>query len=542
MKKNSTIRSLEQKASAGNVKSAFQLYEYYMVGKYVDEDHALAKKYSDIVYEAVKCSALKISSITLKSFKGFSDLHIDFSSGTDTPNVIAFSGPNGVGKTTILNAISKSLSWISYRLASPKNTGEYIDFPDIYHSSSHATIIANVVLGDEIFQIDLSKSSVDSPAQKTGVLTEFSRLSDIYRHLNSIDEGFNLPLIAFYGVERAVEVSSRDERIDEIAGDSGQEKFDGYKKSLTGHADFKLFFKWFKYHQDAINADKSRIFEEINTISNEIQELISVVDKNESESPTAFSFLQRILSDKRQRLDWLNSRVEATKNDLSERLVHVVTNAISAFLPGFTNFRIQYKPVAGMIVDKNGVTLSVLQLSQGEKSLLALVGDIARRLVLLNPSLDDPRQGMGIVMIDEIDLHLHPAWQQNIIPKLSVVFPNLQFLITTHSPQVLSTIPRSCIRVLDVNDLGVGVAHIPNAFTYGEPSNDVMQSVMGVDPQPPVPEKVLLDELTSLVDQGKYESDSAKELLAELRLRLNDEHPQLQKIYRSIRRQEALKK
>ena len=539
MKKNSTIRSLERKAHDGSVKSAFQLYEYYSIGKFVDKDLIVVKKYYDSVCGAIKGASLKVSSIVLKNFRGFVDLRVDFSSDIENRNVIVFSGPNGVGKTTILGAVSKSLSWISYRIGSPKSTGEYIDFHDIYHSSSHATIIANVILGREHFQIDLSKSSLDSSVQKTGVLTEFSLLSDIYRHLNSDDVQFNLPLIAFYGVERAVEVSSKDEKIEDVFGDGGQEKFDGYKKSLTGHADFKLFFKWFKYHQDIINADKKISFEEINSISNEVQQLILMIEKND-EKTSSVSFLQKILSDKRQRLDWLNSKVESTNNDLSERLVKVVTNAITEFLPGFTNFRIQYKPVMGMTVEKNGVALSVLQLSQGEKSLLALVADIARRLVLLNPSLADPCQGVGIVMIDEIDLHLHPIWQQNIISKLSSVFPNVQFLITTHSPQVLSTVSRDCIRILEVNEVGVGVANIPNAYTYGEPSNNVMQSVMGVDPQPPVPEKLLLDELTLLVDQGEFDSDRARMLFAELKQRLSNKHPQLQRIDRSIRRQKAL--
>ena len=81
--------------------------------------------------------------------------------------------------------------------------------------------------------------------------------------------------------------------------------------------------------------------------------------------------------------------------------------------------------------------LDVLQLSDGEKCTLALFGDIARRLAIANPSLDDPLQGDGVVLIDELELHMHTSWQRKVIFMLKKTFPNIQFIITTHSPQIL---------------------------------------------------------------------------------------------------------
>lgn len=81
--------------------------------------------------------------------------------------------------------------------------------------------------------------------------------------------------------------------------------------------------------------------------------------------------------------------------------------------------------------------LDVLQLSDGEKCTLALFGDIARRLAIANPSLDDPLQGDGVVLIDELELHMHTSWQRKVISMLKKTFPNIQFIITTHSPQIL---------------------------------------------------------------------------------------------------------
>ena len=175
--------------------------------------------------------------------------------------------------------------------------------------------------------------------------------------------------------------------------------------------------------------------------------------------------------------------------------------------------------------------------------MVAMVADLAYRCVKLNPHLgaEATIKTHGIVMIDEVDMFLHPSWQQSVLGSLQEAFPKIQFIVTTHSPQVLSTVPKECIRVLSTNSQGEDIAATPLAASYGEPSNDVLQAIMHVDPQPPVPEKRLLDELTSLVDQGEYQSSRAKKLLAELRQKLNDQHPQILKIERSIRRQEAFK-
>ena len=176
--------------------------------------------------------------------------------------------------------------------------------------------------------------------------------------------------------------------------------------------------------------------------------------------------------------------------------------------------------------------------------MISLAADLAWRCTKLNPqfghkaSIDSP----GIVMIDEVDMHLHPQWQQRVIASLRRAFPKIQFIVTTHSPQVLSTVRRENIRLLGTNEAGQMTVSEPLADSYGEPSNDVLQAIMHVDPQPPVPEKVQLERLTELVDQGLYEKDEAQRLLTALKQSLSPHHPQLEKIERSIRRQKALGK
>lgn len=120
-------------------------------------------------------------------------------------------------------------------------------------------------------------------------------------------------------------------------------------------------------------------------------------------------------------------------------------------------------------------------------------------------------------------------------------FPLIQFIVTTHSPQVISTVKRESIRLLEQDENGNGKALMPLGATYGEPSNDVLQSVMGVDPQPPVKEKADLQKLTAWVDQGKYDEPESQQLMAALQVALGDQHPQLQRLQRSIARQNMLK-
>jgi predicted ATP-binding protein involved in virulence len=188
--------------------------------------------------------------------------------------------------------------------------------------------------------------------------------------------------------------------------------------------------------------------------------------------------------------------------------------------------------------------LPVELLSDGIRNMIGMVADIAFRATKLNPQLgaQAARETPGIVLIDEVDMHLHPEWQQGVLQSLTSAFPKLQFIVTTHSPQVLSTVRRENIRIIGPDVTGRIIAEPPLAMTYGEPSGDVLYSVMGVDPQPPVTEKADLQRLTEWVDQGRYDSDEARRLRQDLMAKLGAQHPQLQRLQRSIQRQEALKR
>jgi predicted ATP-binding protein involved in virulence len=227
-----------------------------------------------------------------------------------------------------------------------------------------------------------------------------------------------------------------------------------------------------------------------------------------------------------------------------KRQLACVQNSINQVLEseGWRNFHysIPHEELA-MTHDQLG-PLPVSLLSDGVRAMVSMVADMAWRCAKLNPHFgeDAAQKTEGIVLIDEVDMHLHPGWQQRVIQSLTKTFPNIQFIVTTHSPQVLSTVPKECIRVLSEHN-GEMIAEEPKAHSYGEPSNDVLEAIMGVDPQPPVAEKQSLDRLTELVDQGDYESEEVQNLFSLLQKKLNEAHPQLKKIERSIRRQQFLK-
>jgi predicted ATP-binding protein involved in virulence len=192
--------------------------------------------------------------------------------------------------------------------------------------------------------------------------------------------------------------------------------------------------------------------------------------------------------------------------------------------------------------DGQPITLDFRQLSAGQRNLMAITIDFARRLALNWPGWDAPLEAPGIMLIDEIELNLHPAWQQTVIAHLRRVFPDTQVIVATHSPQVLTTLRREQIRVLGQTRQGSAVASAPLAPAYGELSSDVLLGIMGVDPVPPIPEREELRTLSALVDQGAYDTPDARRLLAQLREQLRADHPQLRRLERSIGRQRALKR
>jgi predicted ATP-binding protein involved in virulence len=170
--------------------------------------------------------------------------------------------------------------------------------------------------------------------------------------------------------------------------------------------------------------------------------------------------------------------------------------------------------------------LSVL--SDGVRNMVALIADIARRCATLNPHLDEDAAQLtpGVLLIDEVDMHLHPRWQQLVIGLLQKAFPAMQMILSTHSPHVLSTVDMDSIRVVRLID-GRGVLEIPAFQTRGVESADILAKVMDVDPVPQVEQARWLSDYRAFVQTGEHESAAAQELWDKLVAHFGKEHPVL---------------
>jgi predicted ATP-binding protein involved in virulence len=207
------------------------------------------------------------------------------------------------------------------------------------------------------------------------------------------------------------------------------------------------------------------------------------------------------------------------------------------FLPDFSKFTIRRSPLR-MEVKKNGKRLTVNQLSGGELILIAMIGDMARRMAIANPDSTKPLEGAGIVLIDEIDLHLHPRWQRMIVPKLLEVFPNCQFIISTHSPHVITHIvhPESLF-LLKQTDSGIA-ARNPNE-SYGKNVDRVLEDLMGLKTTRPDEVASDLHSIFEIIDAGKLEE--ARNQITDLMQKIGDD-PDLVKARVLIKRRELIGK
>lgn len=200
--------------------------------------------------------------------------------------------------------------------------------------------------------------------------------------------------------------------------------------------------------------------------------------------------------------------------------------------------RLDWSFVSSCIVAEHPDTgeLPVDRLSDGVRNTLGLVADLAHRCVRLNPHLgaEAPRRTSGVVLIDEVDMHLHPGWQQRVVPALREAFPLVQFIVSTHSPLVLSTVPRECIRVLDLGPDGVAAA-LPVEQTEGVTAPEVLSAVMLVDPAPDVPIRHALHRYRALIQDRVHESEEGAALRAQLNQHFGAQHPAILDLERLIR-------
>ncbi|MEP0756020.1 AAA family ATPase [Trichocoleus sp. DQ-A2] len=410
----------------------------------------------------------------MSSFRGIGDLTLEFD--TDEPTV--FIGVNGVGKSSILDCLAILLSHLLARIEFNYSFERFFRSQDIKNRHERTDNEITISIASREVRWSLAQVRQKGSTDESGELTELEAAIDddeIYNHLAITPEN-NTPLAVYYPVNRAV-----FEILLEIPKGNLLEQIDPYEWSLTGvQTDFGSFFQWFRAVEDLENEER------------------------------------------RDNTDYRDNRLEA------------VRQAIYSLMPDFSNLRVRRSPLR-MIATKQGQELIIEQLSDGEKGLLAMVGDLARRLAIANPGLPDPLQGEGVVLIDEIELHLHPKWQREIIPALTRTFPNCQFIVTTHSPQVISEVKPNGIYILEATSEGV-VAKRPES-SFGRDSNRILEDLMGVPARPQEIKDELL-ELFRLIDKGDL--DGAKQLRQQIADQIGTDEPEFVRADVLMRRKEIL--
>jgi predicted ATP-binding protein involved in virulence len=458
---------------------------------------------------------MKIKHIQIKDFRGIDELFLDF--GSDNINVII--GVNGVGKSSVIDCIRLLLSAYVKKLREvfrEQNLQQYSESDYIVNSSNgsvyiekggsntinyYATGSNNIVqpsrkLKNEVDDIknganfsvlailldhnqkDFAWSKlIERGEDKYVKASNESGLIDLVNEIApSYSPDFSIPLVLCYLVNRAVLDISLD-----LSETSSFTQLKAFDDSLTGNqTGFDEFFRWFRSLEDLENEER------------------------------------------RDAPEYRDHRLEA------------VRRALPKFMPEFTNLRIRRSPLR-MTVFKQDQELIINQLSDGEKCLLAMVSDLARRLAIANPGLDDPLQGEGIVLIDEIELHFHPQWQRGILPTLASTFPNCQFIVSTHSPQIISDVQPEAVYLLHQTPNGLTASH--PVSSYGRDSNQILEDVMGSIDRPHHI-KSQLQQLFHLIDDGDL--TAAQQLKEELEQQIGFDEPEFVKADVMIRRKEIL--
>lgn len=353
---------------------------------------------------------MNIKKINIKNFKNFEDESFSFNSKM---NVVI--GNNATGKTSLLEALSFALGTFFLGLKS-------VDSKPLYNSQKRRKIFETDNIEIQLpFRIDVEHSLNDelycwhrSTDKPSGGSTSYKHAKKLIDKAKEFDlkvrnnEIVDLPLIAYYGTDR---VNDRPDYSDKMEGS----RFDGYYAALDPEVLRKQFLNWFKKYEDSVlkfNKDKS--------------------------------------------------------------LYKAFTNAITSMVKDWNKIHYSWhaEDLLGQLDDGSWSSFSML--SAGYKNIVRLAADIAYRAIVLNPHLGENAvtKAKGIVLIDELDMHLHPKWQKNIIDDLKSTFPNIQFIITTHSPFIIQS-----LRVDEVISLDGTVYEDP----YKKSISEIVEDEMNLD-------------------------------------------------------------
>lgn len=417
---------------------------------------------------------MELIQLELTNFRAFKKITMKF-----VDNLTVIIGNNGAGKTSILDAIAIGMTHITGNLLSATehyNIDAWFKSDDLSNDSNNGEIKIklkhHLINNGEVVEVSVFKERSEK-----GLTFDTSPKNFIQDVKSKIKENkFNsLPIIVYFNANRTYEQFKSNKK----AVKTYNNKLFAYERALELKSpSFGVFEKWFTNQLIEENAYKVKM-------------------KDFSAELPSLKFIK----------DCLNEYFLIIEPDTYGELA-TISNVSK--MPDFSE-----KVETSLVIEKNGSAMLIKQLSNGERMVIGLVVEIARRLFIANES--DYKNGTGIVLIDELELHLHPAWQKRIVTALKTVFPKLNFIFTSHAPLVLSGVRRKNIKILKAFD-EIPNEDLPNI--YSATSDELLEKLMGTSSEM-IEYEIERKEIDYLFNELKF--DEAHSKLIELKEKLKSE-------------------
>ena len=422
---------------------------------------------------------MHVSKIRMRNFRCYTDFTMEFS-----PNLTVIVAENGKGKTAILDGLAIAMA--PYLAAFSGIRTRNIQSNDVRMVLEVATsrkelqiqrmkYLLPVVLEMEVLGTDGKPYSWKRELKTVKGRTSSVTAKFIADYGKKVVEELNrpndadiiLPVLGYYGTSRMWNDSVLLKR-----KDVDLSRTSGYVECLEPSGSYNTFAQWFRYA---------------------------------SESALEYD---RIIAEKH--LD--------AKNPY-KNILNAVNRAIITCIEsmGWNDLKYSFAAQNLLICHPQKGELPLDAMSDGARSVISMAADIAYRMARLNPDLGEEvtLKTPGVILIDEVDMHLHPSWQQTVVNDLRKAFPSVQFIVTTHSPQVLTSVPADCIRILRWDNDLVDIEE--PVFSLGAESSQLLWDIQHVASRPlTLPIVRTLQRYLQLVNEDKWDSEEALTLRKQL--------------------------
>ena len=448
---------------------------------------------------------MKIRRLHLNNYRCFGDFEIEFNTGDESHGgLTVLVAKNGEGKTAILDAIN--IAWGPFFKNIPNAKAAAFSMDDAHKSNDGVLkglpmleagienppsfLVRSIDRGDfrlirELVEKRKGFSTTSSTETKTNDHWHLNNFATYLLTNQNSDEPW--PLFAYYGDDRLFSSVKLDSSAEMVKLTVNPEY--GYEGAITPKKGYYAeFCNWFAKLEFCLRDEKINRDEGVPKLDDDTYERYQKID----------ALIKKAIENALQPTGWTQI--------------------------GYMNNTKEIVVWGAMHQEK----ISVSRLSAGSRMTIGMVGDLAYRCCMLNSrkNMDALNSTPGIVLIDEIELHLHPSWQQQILPTLQRIFPKIQFIVTTHSPQVISSVPKECVRIIDN-----GVVAFFDTQTRGVESQDILAEIFGTNPAPQNDAYVqLLNQYARLEAEGNADSEEGIRLYNILVEHFGKTYPPLMRI------------